>query len=117
MKISQSQPMLGWILVLTVINSVMIIVTISSLGSLRAAVSNINGGSSDNDKLSNIQSSISDLSTKVSGSNPTTPVTSSTLSKETTCTGTLNMNLSGSLTSSYANLSSITPINLTCNPL
>jgi hypothetical protein len=118
MKASQVKLLLGWILAITILNFVVIVIVMINLGSVKMQVKNLNGGTSDKTQLSSIQSSVDGLNTTVSQLKPITAApTTSTLSKETTCTGTLSLNLSGSILNNYANFSSITPVNLTCNPL
>jgi hypothetical protein len=119
MKASQVKLLLGWILAITILNFVVVVIVMINLGSVKMQVKNLNGGSSDKTQLSSIQSSVDGLTTTVNQLKPAiaTVPTTTTLGKETTCTGTLSLNLSGSILNNYANFSSITPVNLTCNPL
>lgn len=121
MKTSQFKLLLGWILALTILNLVAIVIVMVNLGSVKMKVEKLNGGSSDSSQLSGLQSSLSDLSTKVNAI-PTTPAAQPSLtSKELTCTGTLSQSLSGSAsqigTFTDYNLTGSSPINLTCNGL
>lgn len=114
----QSKGLLAVILVLTILNSIGLLVVMGSLSSTKSLVQDINGGTSDKAQLSSIQLSIGSLSDKLN--TPTTqPATTS--SKMMTCTGTLSQSLSGSASQvgSFTNyyLSGSSPISLTCNSL
>lgn len=122
MKASQVKLLLGWILAISILNLVVIVIVMINLGSVKLKVEHLNGGSSDSSQLSALQSSVSDLTSKISAI-PTTSSSSSPslLSKEMTCTGTLSQSLSGSASQvgsfTEYNLSGSSPIDLTCNPL
>jgi hypothetical protein len=122
MKASQVKILLGWILALTILDLVVVVIVMINLGSVKMKVEHLNGGSSDSSQLSALQSSVSDLSSKVSAI-PTSSSSSSPSpsSSELTCTGTLSQSLSGSASQvgSFTDydLSGSSPIDLTCNPL
>lgn len=123
MKPSQVKLLLGWILALSILNCLVVIIVMINLGSVKLKVENLNGGSADAAKLSSLQNSMSDLSSKLDSQStqPAQPALSTSTSKELTCTGTLSQNLSGSASSvgSFTDysLSGSSPLNLTCNPL
>lgn len=120
MKASQVKGLLIAILIVTVLNLVALGAVLANLTSVKTKVANLNGGSTDASQLSSIQSSLTGLTTKVNSlpAAVSPSPSASLLSKDMTCTGTLNLSLSGMILSNEnVSLDSTTPVDLTCNQL
>lgn len=65
MKIGQFKVLLGWILVITVINLGLLVFALSSIAKTQSQITNLNGGTYDKAQLTSLQSSVNQLSSNV----------------------------------------------------
>jgi len=119
MKTAQLKIMVGWLIGLSLVSTLLVVVLLINVLSLNKRVRSLSPSSNDSSQLSNLQSSVNALPTKINNS-LLRAAGSSSSSQTLTCSGSLDVSLSPSiigesLTNGGNSLDGTVPVDLTCD--